>query len=77
MLILDADHFKSVNDTYGHTAGDKALIAMSAISRNELKRPNDYVCRYGGEEFAILLSNTVHKGALKIAERIRAKIEKT
>ncbi|NRA60149.1 MAG: GGDEF domain-containing protein [Psychrobium sp.] len=76
MLILDADHFKSVNDTYGHTAGDKALIAMSDISRNELKRPNDYVCRYGGEEFAILLSNTDHNGALKIAERIRAKIEK-
>jgi diguanylate cyclase (GGDEF)-like protein len=74
LLLLDADKFKNVNDTYGHLAGDKVLIAISKIASLVLKRPNDYVCRYGGEEFAILLSNTDETGALKVAEIIRQKI---
>ncbi|PKF58626.1 hypothetical protein CW748_03055 [Alteromonadales bacterium alter-6D02] len=77
MLLLDADKFKDVNDTYGHLAGDDVLVAISQIARNALSRPNDYVCRYGGEEFAILLSNTDSKGAEKVAELIRQKIEST
>ena len=74
LLLLDADKFKLVNDNHGHLAGDKVLIDISKIANKLLKRPNDYVCRYGGEEFAILLSNTDQKGALKMAEVIRQKI---
>jgi len=77
LLLLDADKFKNVNDTYGHLTGDKVLIEISKIASRVLKRPNDYVCRYGGEEFAILLSNTDEKGAIKVAEVIRQQIEKT
>lgn len=77
LLLLDADKFKNVNDTYGHLAGDKVLIAISKIASQVLKRHNDYVCRYGGEEFAILLSNTDEKGAIKVAEIIRQTIADT
>lgn len=74
LLVLDADKFKLVNDNYGHLVGDEVLIAIAKIASGLLKRPNDYVCRYGGEEFAILLSNTDEKGAFKIAELIRQHI---
>lgn len=77
LLLLDADKFKLVNDNHGHLAGDKVLIEISKIASRVLKRPNDYVCRYGGEEFAILLSNTDQKGATKVAEVIRQKIANT
>ena len=77
LLILDADHFKAVNDNYGHLAGDKVLIEICKRAESILKRPNDYVCRYGGEEFAILLPNTEHDGAIKIAEQIRLNISQT
>jgi len=75
LLMLDIDLFKNVNDNYGHLMGDKVLIAFAQKIMTILRRPNDYVCRYGGEEFAVLLSNTDHKGALKVAELIRSKIE--
>ena len=74
LLLLDADKFKAVNDTHGHLVGDQVLIEISKIASRILKRPNDYVCRYGGEEFAILLSNTDQTGAAKVAEVIRQKI---
>lgn len=74
LLLLDADKFKAVNDTHGHLVGDQVLIDISKIASRILKRPNDYVCRYGGEEFAILLSNTDQNGAAKVAEVIRQKI---
>lgn len=77
LLMLDIDHFKKVNDTYGHLAGDKVLISFANSTINLLRRPNDYVCRYGGEEFAVLLSNTDHKGALKVAEIIRQRTEES
>jgi len=77
LLLLDADKFKNVNDSYGHLTGDKVLIEISKIASRVLKRPNDYVCRYGGEEFAILLSNTDEKGAVKVAEVIRQQIANT
>lgn len=75
LLMLDIDFFKNVNDTYGHLMGDKVLLSFANKAIGLLRRPNDYVCRYGGEEFAVLLSNTDHKGALKVAELIRQKTE--
>ena len=75
ILILDLDHFKNYNDTYGHLQGDKALQVVAKVFIQELKRSGDIVARWGGEEFAILLSDTDINGAMDIAERIRLKIE--
>jgi two-component system, cell cycle response regulator len=70
LLMLDLDHFKQVNDTYGHLAGDEALRGLAALIRREV-RPVDRIARYGGEEFAIILPETTTVGALATAERIR------
>jgi diguanylate cyclase (GGDEF)-like protein len=70
LLMLDLDHFKQVNDTYGHLAGDEALRGLAALMRREV-RPVDRIARYGGEEFAIILPETSTTGALATAERIR------
>jgi diguanylate cyclase (GGDEF)-like protein len=70
LLMLDLDHFKQVNDTYGHLAGDEALRSLAALMRREV-RPVDRIARYGGEEFAIILPETATTGALATAERIR------
>jgi len=75
LLILDLDYFKNYNDTYGHLQGDKALQAAAKLFLQELKRSGDLVARWGGEEFAILLSNTDINGALDVAERIRQRVE--
>ncbi len=69
-LLLDLDHFKSVNDTYGHAAGDAAL-AQAAHVLAETVRGSDVVCRYGGEEFLVLAPETALRGALALAEKIR------
>jgi len=74
--LVDLDKFKLVNDTYGHDVGDKVLQHFSKILQTSL-RPQDLVGRVGGEEFAILLSETDQGGALKILERVRVKTEKT
>ncbi len=74
LLFLDADHFKSYNDTQGHLAGDDALIRIALLIRGS-KRENDFECRYGGEEFAVLLPNTDKDGCILVAERIRKGIE--
>ncbi len=74
LAMLDADHFKTVNDTLGHLAGDAVLEAIGAIIRRELRRV-DVVGRYGGEEFVILLPETDLEAAKVTAERIRAAIE--
>jgi diguanylate cyclase (GGDEF)-like protein len=74
ILILDLDHFKNYNDTYGHLQGDRALQAVAKMFMRELKRSGDIVARWGGEEFAILLSNTDFEGAMDVAERIREKV---
>lgn len=71
--ILDIDHFKSVNDTYGHLAGDVVLSAIAAFTRAEL-RPYDLVGRIGGEEFAFILPQTAPERAVEVAERLRAMI---
>ena len=70
-IMLDLDHFKSVNDTHGHQFGDLVLM-QSATVLNNLVRDIDFVSRYGGEEFFIVLPNTNLKGAYILAERIRA-----
>ena len=73
-LLLDIDHFKQVNDTYGHQMGDKVLREVAALIRGHM-RESDVLSRYGGEEFASLLSETSEKEALEVAERIRASIQ--
>jgi diguanylate cyclase (GGDEF)-like protein len=75
IIFFDLDHFKKVNDTYGHDAGDYVLKEMTHVVRTSHVRPKDIFARYGGEEFVLLLSNTSGKDAREIAERIRAGIE--
>ena len=70
MLMLDVDHFKLFNDTYGHLAGDQCLKELSEAFRQEAVRPHDTVARIGGEEFAIILPDTDSKGAEHVANRI-------
>ncbi len=74
LLILDIDHFKRVNDTYGHPQGDAVLRAIGGILAAE-SRAIDTSARYGGEEFVLALPETDSQGALEVAERIRARIE--
>ena len=74
LIMFDLDHFKKVNDTYGHLGGDAVLCAVSRVVRNSI-RENDIAGRYGGEEFGIILPNTPEAGAVVVAERIRASIE--
>lgn len=75
LLLLDLDHFKRLNDQYGHSLGDECLAAVaSAIS--DTVRATDVVCRWGGDEVAIILPATDQAGALKTAEKIRSAIEK-
>ncbi len=76
LLLVDVDHFKSVNDEYGHPAGDKLLKGVTQVLLNAV-RGVDFVSRYGGEEFAVILIHAGRKDALEIAERIRASIEGT
>jgi diguanylate cyclase (GGDEF)-like protein len=74
LLMIDIDHFKDVNDTYGHLAGDSVLRDLAGILQKRL-RPDDELGRYGGEEFAAMLPETSLNGALKIAEDLRALVE--
>lgn len=70
LIMLDIDHFKRVNDTYGHLTGDD-LLRVIAKTLKDYVRGKDIVCRYGGEEFVILLSDTALSGAMTVAEKIR------
>ena len=72
-LMIDLDHFKHVNDTYGHLNGDAVLAELASILSNGL-RESDVCARYGGEEFALILPETTESGARVLAERIRAKV---
>ncbi|MET0646097.1 MAG: sensor domain-containing diguanylate cyclase [Pyrinomonadaceae bacterium] len=76
LILLDIDHFKRVNDTHGHDAGDAALRILANALREEL-RGVDTAARYGGEEFAIILPQAGPEGALVVAERLRSRIERT
>ena len=75
MLLIDIDHFKQINDTFGHLYGDEVLKQAAQTIQKNLKRPMDDVARYGGEEFAIILPRTDEEGAANLAEKIRAQIE--
>ncbi len=75
LLLMDIDHFKDYNDSYGHVHGDDCLRAVSLVFRRLVKCPGDMVARYGGEEFACILSSTSHEGALALAEQIREGVE--
>lgn len=75
-LVLDIDHFKNINDTYGHDVGDKVLKKVIEVIKN-LVRKEDIIIRWGGEEFIIVLSNISTKKAVEIAERIRKRVEQT
>ncbi|PQP03242.1 MULTISPECIES: GGDEF domain-containing protein [Pseudomonas] len=70
LLMLDIDHFKQINDTYGHSAGDEVLKAVAASIKSQLRNV-DMVFRFGGEEFMILLSNTNREAAAMVGERLR------
>lgn len=75
LILFDIDHFKKVNDTYGHTTGDEVIRSISLAASQQLNRTTDELFRYGGEEFAILLPNTNLKGAETLAEKVRSAIE--
>lgn len=73
-IMFDIDHFKQVNDQYGHAAGDKVIIAIAKVGFTGL-RAQDLLCRYGGEEFCILLPEADLQIGLKLAERLRKEVE--
>jgi len=76
LIMLDIDHFKQVNDTWGHQVGNRALAHIAAILRQNVRRL-DIPCRYGGEEFAIILPDTGLASASQVGERIRRAIAQT
>lgn len=74
LLLMDVDHFKQVNDRFGHLCGDQLLRQIAEVSAETLRQP-DVLARFGGEEFIIFLPHTDPLGALDVAERIRERIE--
>jgi diguanylate cyclase (GGDEF)-like protein len=73
LLLVDVDHFKNINDTYGHAVGDEVLVSVAECLR-ACCRDHDVVARWGGEEFLLLLTRTDLAGGLVVAERIRGTI---
>jgi diguanylate cyclase (GGDEF)-like protein len=76
VVMLDVDHFKKVNDTFGHPAGDRVLQGVGEVLRR-CSRQTDFIARYGGEEFVVLLPETPPLEALQFAEKIRAEVAAT
>ena len=76
LMILDIDKFKNINDTYGHDVGDEVIISLANLLK-KIQRKSDVVCRFGGEEFVLLLPNTDYDDAKKVAEKIRKKVKKS
>ena len=74
LLMIDIDHFKKINDTYGHQAGDTVLSGLAGLIKEKL-RETDLLARYGGEEFCLVATGTEQAGALVLAERVRALVE--
>jgi diguanylate cyclase (GGDEF)-like protein len=74
VLMFDLDHFKMVNDTYGHDAGDKVLVAMAGVLKETLRK-SDILVRYGGEEFLAFLMDTTGEGGMIAAEKVRAAVQ--
>jgi diguanylate cyclase (GGDEF)-like protein len=75
LLMIDADHFKSYNDTFGHQAGDQVLVGIAICISDAVRRAGECTARYGGEEFAVLLPGLSPAEALGVAETIRLKVE--
>lgn len=75
LVMFDVDSFKAYNDTYGHPAGDRVLVAIANAAREQINRATDVLARYGGEEFAVVLPASDKLGAQLIAEKIRAAVE--
>ena len=74
LAMLDLDHFKRINDNYGHLAGDKVLKIIATVLRKRL-RGTDFIARFGGEEFVLLLPDTPQAAGMKLLESLRAAIE--
>ena len=74
LIMVDIDHFKLFNDNYGHARGDECLKKVAEALKNALRRPGDFVGRYGGEEFAVILADSDAAGALHVAEMLRQTI---
>ena len=74
VILCDLDHFKRINDTYGHEAGDRALVAVAQML-DERRRDEDLLCRYGGEEFTLLVERSDGPTALQLAERLRLAVD--
>jgi diguanylate cyclase (GGDEF)-like protein len=74
ILLIDIDHFKLVNDRYGHRAGDLVLTSFAKLLENQLREP-DILARYGGEEFMVIAPHTPHQNAVELAERLRMHVE--
>jgi diguanylate cyclase (GGDEF)-like protein len=77
LAMLDIDFFKKINDNYGHPAGDECLRVFSQLLQTHIKRPSDVICRYGGEEFVVILPATEIDGATVLMERVRDALEQT
>lgn len=75
LLMIDVDRFKSFNDRYGHLMGDECLRGLSAIIKENIRRPGDLAARFGGEEFAVVLPATDYVGAFIVAEKIRNAVQ--
>ena len=75
LILIDVDHFKAFNDLYGHPAGDRSLRAVAQCLQRTARRATDVVCRYGGEEFAILVSEDDTDRAVEFADVLRAEVE--
>ncbi|WP_127089183.1 sensor domain-containing diguanylate cyclase [Aquabacter cavernae] len=76
LIVLDGDHFKAINDEFGHAGGDLVLQMIADRLSRAVRRPSDVVARYGGEEFVVLLPNTLPDGALNVAENIRGRVNR-
>jgi len=74
LIIFDIDHFKRINDTYGHKVGDEVLKELAKVIKKSVRK-TDFVARWGGEEFVILALETDLEGAFKLAEKIRKTVE--
>jgi len=70
LLMIDIDYFKNYNDSYGHSAGDDCLKIVAKTLKNNVTRSDDFVVRYGGEEFAVVLPNTDEDGARLLADKM-------
>ena len=75
LMLVDVDHFKRINDSFGHPAGDAALKAIAQTLQDSIRR-SDTACRFGGEEFALIMPGTSNESAFQVAERIRKRISR-